>query len=643
MLLTPGQQEQIDAHHRRWADYRASKIEERNEIWMLYLHDPVFRELCNSRLREETAEADLFFINTFCTTFDPRRQDHGESAEVEFILDEEQEQFIYWHWHLENLVREGRGLIKITAHELKSRDRGGSWMTISLKVKRFLFRQNYISLVGHETEDDIDKPEAPKSIFWRVDFLIRMLPKEMIPDGYFRKDKPQEVSQKYHRHLGRNNPITGSVLTGDPVTDTWGGGDRTSDAWMDEAPECGGNNKDNARAGFAKVGFTTNFRLTTGTPPTEGMANWWSKLVNDPDPTKRQVPDPSVDMTKWWEKPEWQWKEGMARVFYLCWENDPRYNAHYIDGRGKKVYPWKESLPEHFSDQEIASEVQRDFKGSVTGIVYPQASRVRRMQFGYDPRLPLYLNMDPGLGDKFALLWRQYDFHSGRHRILQTYRNNNKKTKFYIPLILGEEFLSLADDEKLTEEDLEIISRVTGWRYAGFYGDSAGRNRQNNDGRSVYDELRIESTAIDPYRNINVRYTVFGNNEHYQRVDSVRKTLPLCDVNERWAPHFLPAIEACRWPNEGTNTTNAPRMPRHNTLDRDLVTAFEFGCVADIARLHSGDEKVFQPQTRSFTWGSRMAGAEEEEEQTQAGGIWVPQKVIDRERRQPLRIHRCRR
>lgn len=638
MLLTPEQQEQIDAHHRRWAEYRASKIEERNEIWMLYLHDPVFRELCNSRLREETAEADLFFINTFCWTFNPRLQ----KPEIEFILDEEQEEFVRWHWELEHRAISG---LKTSGHNVKSRDRGGSWMKIALEEKRFLFRDNYVSLVGAETEDEIDKAGEPKSIFWRFDFIMRNLPGPMIPQGFFRKDKGNEVSQSCGAHLIRRHPFAGSVLKGDIVSETWGGGDRTSSSWMDEAPLCCKGAED-AYHGFTKVAFTTNFRFTTGTPPMSGASHWWSKLVHDPDPALRRIIDPSIDMFEWWKNPKYAVQEdGRPRknVFYLTWENDPRYNAYYLDDNGKKIYPWLENQKEELDDQSLAREIQRDFKGAITGIVYPQAIRVRRMQFEYDPRLPLYLNMDPGLGDKFALLWRQYDFHSGRHRILQTYRNNNKKTKFYIPLILGEEFLSLADDEKLTDEDLEIISRVTGWRYAGFYGDSAGRNRQNNDGRSVYDELRIESTNLDPYRNINVRYTVFGNNEHYQRVDSVRKTLPLCDVNERWAPHFLPAIEACRWPNEGTNTTNAPRMPRHNTLDRDLVTAFEFGCVADIARLHSGDEKVFQPQTRSFTWGSRMAGAEEEEERNGGEGIWVPKSVIDQERRQPSRIHRCRR
>src|SRR5690606_28441622 len=121
-----------------------------------------------------------------------------------------------------------------------------------------------------------------KSIIWKFDYTLRnlrddaytaFLVEELKAAGYW--DKKQWQTEGIRIHPAR--PAV--VFKGGAVTEDWGGGDRFFDAWMDEAPLTGQNALQGKRA-YDKVGHSCNLRWTVGTPPPEGMANWWSQLVN---------------------------------------------------------------------------------------------------------------------------------------------------------------------------------------------------------------------------------------------------------------------------------------------------------------------------------------------------------------------------
>lgn len=592
LILTAEQQRLIDAQYEAHRQSLAVREAERAEILLQCEFDPLFRAVQLERLRRESddGDADIFFINTFCYTYDPRPNPHTgeEIGTVPFLLDDEQADLIRTYNRLERAP--GKKILDV----VKSRDRGGSWIvSCALPARRWLFRPSYSSLVGTITEDDIDKQGEPRSLFWKFDFIIDNLPQWMLDVVA----KGWEVKSKRSRpHLIRINPANPEcTYKGDPITSRWGGGDRTSSATIDEVQDCGGDQPDVAKAGFDKVNYTTNFRIRVGTPPRSGMQHWWSKAV---EPEEIGGPPPP----------------GLNR-FDLCWENDPRYNA-YVEIRGERVYPWFEAEKENNEEEVVARELGRNFRKSVVGAVYPQVNLVRRARFDYDPALPLYLTADPGGGDEFALAWIQHDYPKGRFRLLQTYRNSRKLARFYLALILGPEFKEFLEEGYRPDlpppEDVEIMERVAEWDYAGFFGDPAGRNKEHlTSGNSAYDEWTQKSREISPYRCIPyVEYDIIGGKDHTLRQKRLRWMLPRLLVNVPWAPDAIPAIGACQLPRKQQNSTSTARpsgAPMHHTFGRDLVTALEYFAISDIvkrAQEQPGVKVYTEDQTaRVFSWG----------------------------------------
>lgn len=112
----------------------------------------------------------------------------------------------------------------VNGHDLlidKSRDEGASWLNLGIFFYHWLFVPDSKFLVGSRGMDLVDKRGDSKTLFWKLDYLLKHLPKWFTPK-YIRTFK----------HL--ENLENGSGIDGESTTDDFAAGDRRTAILLDE-------------------------------------------------------------------------------------------------------------------------------------------------------------------------------------------------------------------------------------------------------------------------------------------------------------------------------------------------------------------------------------------------------------------------
>jgi len=173
--------------------------------------DPVVAE----QLRLACEHDFLFFCNAFGWIYEARDDDKSEiqNRELPFITWPFQDEFFRTM-----LPRLG---CKHTLIE-KSRDVGASWGCLYLIFHRWLFRHMDSWLLISRNETYVDSARNPKSLFWKLDFILHHLPAWLIPRHYDR------TFMQYY------NGDNGSVIDGETTTENIARGDRRTGILFDE-------------------------------------------------------------------------------------------------------------------------------------------------------------------------------------------------------------------------------------------------------------------------------------------------------------------------------------------------------------------------------------------------------------------------
>ena len=160
----------------------------------------------------------LYFVNSWGFLFEPR------SARTHpFITYEFQDETLLKLQHHIGMARRdepGNWDVVIT----KSRDMGASWMVATAYAWHFLFVPQSSFLIMSRKESLVDEgygKNDPKSLFFKVDFLLDRLPKWM---------RPQMIRNK----LNMSNVDNGSVITGESTNEFAGVADRRLSLLADE-------------------------------------------------------------------------------------------------------------------------------------------------------------------------------------------------------------------------------------------------------------------------------------------------------------------------------------------------------------------------------------------------------------------------
>jgi len=141
----------------------------------------------------------LFYINTFCFTYDPRLI--PKSTVVPFITYEYQDVALD---EIKSAIEAGRDFMIE-----KSRDMGASWMDLTVKQWFWMFRPYVSFRLLSRNEDLVDKAEDPDSLFWKVLFLFdkNHLPSFLRPEFNY--------THLHLKNLDNNSTIDGCTTTSD--------------------------------------------------------------------------------------------------------------------------------------------------------------------------------------------------------------------------------------------------------------------------------------------------------------------------------------------------------------------------------------------------------------------------------------------
>lgn len=205
-----------------------------------------FRDICSQDI--------LFYVNTFGATYDPRRR----NGLVPFITYGFQDETILDL--VDGIWRSDSSRVDIAI--AKSRDMGASWILLSVFEWFWHFHPGSFLAVSRN-EDYVDSTGNPKSLFWKIDYILKNQP------GWLRPK-----SRRTSMHL--ENLDGGGVVDGESTTGEVGRGDRRTAIMLDEFAAF------DLQAGFAAMSSTlsaTNCRIFNSTP--KGSANAFYKVCHE--------------------------------------------------------------------------------------------------------------------------------------------------------------------------------------------------------------------------------------------------------------------------------------------------------------------------------------------------------------------------
>lgn len=327
----------------------------------------------------------LFYINTFCFTFDPRTR-------LKLLP------FVSWPFQdralLEILrcIEDGRDLVIE-----KSRDMGASWMSLVVMEWLWHFQPGNSFLMVSRKEDLVDAPGDPDSLFWKLDFVHRHLPDWLRPETDRRK-----------LHFGNND--NGSTIDGESTTAAAGVGGRRTAMFIDEFSRI-----EEGYQLLAGTADTTRCRIFNFTP--FGTSNAAYKLARRGDVRKLRL--------HWSEHPQkaaglyrFNEKSGAVEIEDKQYKFAPDFKF-VMDGRLRS--PWYDGeCTRRANDREVAQMLDIDYQGSA--YQFFDKSMVMDLQRTY--AVPPYwegdISFDPDTGKPLELvrcaggplkLWTNLDQH----------------------------------------------------------------------------------------------------------------------------------------------------------------------------------------------------------------------------------------
>lgn len=454
----------------------------------------------------------FFFFNVLLWTYDPRPE--RNPADKPFITFDKQNDYLRW------LERRYEDPYNISGFADKPRDVGCSWVTLGWTIWHWWKDEAFNAHLGSRVEDLVEKRGDPACLFFKADYMLAHLPPWFIPK--------LDLDEHHTHMLIRHPDKPGNTITGESANPNFGRGGRYSFLFMDEFGFW-----DFARAAWESSGESAHFRLAVTTPPTTGkMSHAW-KLVSG------QV--------------------GKIHVFRFNYSDVPWKDA-----------TWLLQARENKSMHEYNREVLRSYDVGMEGKVYAMEwSQVKSDDFlEYNPRLPLYLSIDPGL-DGTALIWWQKDVRKNWNYILESYMNSNLHIDFYLPF-MG---LPIGSGFNYKPWELEIIKRHKEWkRPDGYFGDPDVKKRNMETGTPLKDYL-----AQAP-RGIYVQTHEWTKDlNHYQIRETTKTFLKRCTVNMLRNQQLNDAMLSAHYPErrENSQSTSAPNKPVHD-MSSHPRTALEY-------------------------------------------------------------------
>ena len=298
----------------------------------------------------------LYFINTFCWTYDPRKGKNKISPLLTFPFQDEMVTWCLWLIKMEET-----GLIE------KSRDMGATWCAVAvIAAYQMLFFDNVVEYQLSLREDDVDNKQ-PNSLMGKLRLILEHVP-DWMRGGWVKEARGMD--QKMIVTI----PQTKSQTLGQLTKSAAGRSGRASRASYDEFAHV-----DDSEAVLEANSSLANSELFLST--VRGSGNAFARMAHDPNVNK---------MT-------------------LHWSLHPLKN---------KEWALKERAKAKYTDESWAQEQEISYEKSTSGRVYPEFVSLtasiydwQHIQTGeyyeYDPHYDVYVGLDFGMADPTSLVFAQ--------------------------------------------------------------------------------------------------------------------------------------------------------------------------------------------------------------------------------------------
>ncbi len=464
-------------------------------------------------LKKKCASDPVFFVDTFCWTFDPRL----EQSIIPFILYPKQEKLIH---KLDEWLERSRRGEKINGFIDKPRDVGATFTVMIWCLHKYLF-DDFSARVGSRKEDYVDKRGETDTLFYKVDFNLDRLPKWLLPDGY---------TEEFRSAMMLRNPLNPNSISGESANPNFGRGGRKSVSIFDELGFW-----DWAKSSWESAGESTNLRIGMTTPPETGKDSFTYKLLIG--------------------------QSGNVDRFDFDWTDVP--------SRDEK---WLRQQRETKSDEELAREVLKSYEGTTEGKVYATDFRlVTLSEVEYNPNLVNFLAWDFGL-DSVAMIWIQKDLETNRIKVIDSYQNSNKSIDFYVPFVTGVIQSGVGKEIHHYEDyELDKIEIHKNWYMSTIthFGDPDVNKRSLKDKESTADVLKKSGIIIQS--------KAWAGREWKDLKEPTLMSFRRLEVNERNNEYFLSAMRGARYPKKRDNSqsTSEVMKPVHDWTSH-FRSAYEY-------------------------------------------------------------------
>ena len=389
----------------------------------------------------------------------------------------------------------------------KSRDMGVSWLTLYVLVWFWFFTPKFQVLIGSRKEDYVDN-RTIDSLFGKIDYIINKLP--VRPEGF--------QVEKHRTYMKLISPVTQSVISGESANPNFSRSGRYNCIFFDELAFW-----QHAQNSWEAAGDATPCRIAVTTPseyPSYAKALRNSHIID---------------------------------IKTLHWTLHPH-----------KTNEWYEQEKLRRTTDEVARELDINWEGSTSGIVYPEIKKAEMGSYPYIANQPLYTGWDFGL-DGVAIQWWQINPLNGKPRLVDSYHNVDKVIEYYFPLF-GQPINSI---HQYRQEDLEFIDQIKQLPKPTHYGDPDVEKRDLKTGTSTRQALNEASIYVQTNKKMNdwnsrkteakrwlqkgieVNNTLrnrfwlecMRNARYPQRLDTSQAVTPIIKPIHDWTSHHRTAFE----------------------------------------------------------------------------------------------------
>ena len=294
----------------------------------------------------------LYFVNTFCWTYDPRLK----NTHIPFVTYPFQDELLRWVlWLMSN---HEMGVIE------KSRDMGATWCMEVIAVYMVLFFPGIVDYQLSLREEDVDN-RCEDSLFGKVRYLLRNIPL-WLRGGW--EEKAQDIDLKMNLKI----PKTGSLIRGQLTGGTAARSGRSTRALYDEFAFV-----DDSDKVFRASTSLTSCPIFLSTA--NGMGNMFYQKAHDPHIRKRTLHWSLHPM----KNPLWATKERL-KSDEESWASEQEINySQSTRGRVYKHFISFSSSPERWTHLQEGS------------------------YFQYDPNYLVDIGMDLGISDPTSIVFTQ--------------------------------------------------------------------------------------------------------------------------------------------------------------------------------------------------------------------------------------------